>query len=68
MTADDLEIIKEVIRDEIKITVNGKIDRLNSQLEPLLLGLGWIQTTQRFIKWTGIPVLVVIAWVMGVFK
>lgn len=68
MTAEDLEIIREVIRDEMKLSVNGKIDRLNAQLEPLLLGLGWIQTTQRFVKWTGIPVLVVIAWFMGFFK
>ena len=68
MTSEDLEVIKTVIREEIKYTVNGKIDRLNAQLEPILLGLGWIQTTQRFIKWTGIPILVVFAWLMGFFK
>lgn len=68
MTAEDLEIIKAVIREEIKFTVNGKIDKLTTQLEPIILGLGWVQSTQRFIKWTGVPVVIVLAWFLGLFK
>lgn len=68
MTAEDLEIIKQVIRDEIKQTVNGKIDRLTTQLEPVILGLGWIQTTQRFIKWTGVPVVAFIGFFIWLVK
>lgn len=71
MTHDDKEEIKAVIRE----VVNGKIDNLSKKLDihiedmrPVKDALNWVNTTQRFIKWTGIPIIVFGVWFFNLFK
>lgn len=71
MTHDDKEEIKAVIRE----VVNGKIDKLSQKLDlhmedmrPVKDALNWVNTTQRFIKWTGVPIIVFGVWFFNLFK
>lgn len=71
MTHDDKEEIKAVIRE----VVNGKIDNLSKKLDihiedmrPVKDALNWVNTTQRFIKWTGVPIIVFGVWFFNLFK
>lgn len=75
MTSDDLHEIKQAVREEIRIVVNGKIDALSKKLDdhivlmaPVKDALNWVNTTQKFIKWTGVPLVVLLVWIMGWFR
>lgn len=75
MTSDDLEHIRDTVRDEIKISVNGKVDAIRAEMislretiEPLIAFLKVTQGINRFVKWTGIPIVVFFAWIFGLFK
>lgn len=75
MTPEQLNDIRAAVREEIRSTVNGKIDALSKKLDdhivlmaPVKDALNWVNTTQKFIKWTGIPVVVLIVWLMGWVK
>jgi hypothetical protein len=64
-----LDEIKAVVREEIKLTVNGKIDAMNLSLQQqieqtrvIIETIRWLDATVRFFKWTGIPIVVVVAW------
>lgn len=62
--------------------VNGKIDRLTETVNkmsnklddhivlmaPVKDALNWVNTTQKFIKWTGVPLVVLLVWIMGWFR
>ena len=61
------EIDRKEIIDIIKLTVNGKIDRLHTKvdnhhiemeafitrLDPVIDAMGWLSTTRRAVTWIG---------------
>lgn len=63
LSDNDREEIKEII----KLTVNGKIDKLHdkvdrqkedfdiliSKLDPVIDAIGWLNTTKRAVTWVG---------------
>lgn len=60
---------KEELVGVIKLTVNGKIDKLNEKLdkhienmEPVIDGLHWIESTRKFVLWVGAPIGAVLAF------
>ena len=67
MTSDEMEIVKNEIRDTIQVVVNGKIDKiathLNEQdkkldehiekMQPVIDGLAFLKTGNTIFKWVG---------------
>ena len=73
MNPQELQKLLDGVKDEIKFTVNGKIDRLNEKfdkhiaehdklaekIDPLVDAVRWINSSRKFIIWIGAPVAVI---------
>jgi len=75
MRSEDIQLIRDTVHTTIKEVVNGKIDKLSDKLdehirvmEPVKDALSWVNTTQKFVKWTGIPVVAFIGFFYWLLK
>ncbi len=80
MNPKELQTLLDGVKDEIRVTVNGKIDnltkmldkhiaehdKLSEKLDPLLDAVRWINTSRKFIVWIGVPVATVGAMIASV--
>lgn len=70
MNPQELQTLLDGVKDEIKVTVNGKIDnltkmldnhiaehdKLTEKLDPLVDAVRWINTSRKFVVWIGVPI------------